>query len=77
MAKVKVNGSKPSNPAAAVGYADIKGQGRIPYGSSDPAPVAGGIATYGVDTNTKKPHKMTVRGAGAAIRGTSYLGYSS
>ena len=65
MAKVKVNGSAPGKTPEAVGYADIKDQGRIPYGKSAPAPMA----------NTSKPTKMTVRGAGAAIRGTSYIGF--
>ena len=58
MAKVKVNGSAPGKSPEAVGYADIKDQGRIPYGKSAPAPT-----------------KMTVRGAGAAIRGKSYIGF--
>ena len=65
MAKVKVNGSAPGKTPEAVGYADIKDQGRIPYGKSAPAPMA----------NTSKPTKMTVRGAGAAIRGKSYIGF--
>jgi|TARA_R110002153_G_scaffold24460_1_gene78082 hypothetical protein len=65
MAKVKVNGSAPGSSPKAVGYADIKDQGRIPYGKTAPAPMA----------NTDKPKKMTVRGGGAAIRGTSYIGY--
>tara|TARA_R100000544_G_scaffold19452_1_gene9347 strand:+ start:626 stop:829 length:204 start_codon:yes stop_codon:yes gene_type:complete len=67
MAKVRVNGSAPGKTPEAVGYADIKDQGRIPYGKSAPAPMA--------DTN--KPKKMTMRGAGAAIRGKSYIGYPS
>ena len=67
MAKVKVNCSAPGKTPEAVGYADIKGQRRIPYGNSAPAPMA--------DTN--KPTKMTVRGAGAAIRGKSYIGFPS
>ncbi len=31
MATVKVNGIPPKEPPAAVNYADIQGQGRIPY----------------------------------------------
>jgi|TARA_R110001592_G_scaffold285694_1_gene554205 hypothetical protein len=68
--KIKVNGSAPSNPPKAVPYADIKDQGRIPYGKTAPAPVAGGLKDF---ANT--PRKMKVRGGGAAIRGTSFMGY--
>jgi hypothetical protein len=60
--KIKVNGSAPSDPPKAVGYADIKGQGRIPYGKT--------MATDNV-------RKMKTRGTGAAIRGTSYMGSGS
>jgi len=68
--KVKVNGSAPSNPPKAVGYAEIKDQGRIPYGKTAPAPVAGGLTDF---ANT--PHKMKVRGTGAALRGLDCMGY--
>ncbi|HAF37968.1 MAG TPA: hypothetical protein DCG72_03205 [Gammaproteobacteria bacterium] len=61
--KVKVNGSTPKDAPKAVEYADIKGQGRVPYGKTAPAPMA-----------SNKPRKMKVRGAGAAIKGTSYMG---
>tara|TARA_R110000803_G_scaffold30663_1_gene69007 strand:+ start:354 stop:560 length:207 start_codon:yes stop_codon:yes gene_type:complete len=64
--KIKINGSAPSNPPKAVGYADIKGQGRIPYGKTAPAPMA-----------TDNVRKMKTRGTGAAIRGTSYMGCGS
>ena len=60
MAKVKVNGSAPGPSAKAVGYADIKDQGRIPYGKTAEA---------------KIPMKMTrgtVRGMGAATKGGGY-----
>ena len=68
--KVKVNGSAPGPSAKAVGYADIKDQGRIPYGKTAPAPVAGGLTDF---ANT--PRKMRTRGTGAAIQGTSHMGY--
>jgi len=61
---VKVNGSAPKDPPKAVDYEEIKGQGRVPYGKTAPAPMAG-----------DKPRKMTMRGAGAAIKGTKYIGY--
>ena len=60
--KVKCSGSKPKNAPKAVEYADIKGQGRIPYGKTAKAPMAG-----------DKPRKMKVRGAGAAIKGTDCM----
>jgi hypothetical protein len=68
--KIKVNGSAPSNPSKAVGYADIKGQGRVPYGKTAPAPVAGGLTDF---ANT--PRKMKTRGTGAAIKGLDFMGY--
>ena len=54
---VKVNGAPPSKTPKAVTYADIKGQGRIPYGKTAPAPVAGGLTDF---ANT--PRKMRTRG---------------
>ena len=68
--KIKINGSAPSKPPKPVGYADIKGQGRIPYGKTAPAPCAGGLTDF---ANT--PRKMKIRGTGAAIRGLDYMGY--
>ena len=62
--KVKVNGAPPSNPPKAVEYADIQGQGRVPYGKTAPAPMA---------SNT--PKKVKTRGTGAAIKGTMHMGY--
>jgi hypothetical protein len=59
--KINVNGTPPPSTPAAVTYADIKGQGRIPYGKTAEA---------------KIPMKMTrgtARGMGAAIKGGSYL----
>ena len=61
--KVKVNGSAPNDAPKAVDYADIKGQGRVPYGKTSPAPM-----------DSDKPRKMKMRGAGAAIKGTSFMG---
>jgi hypothetical protein len=60
MAKVKVNGSAPGPAPKAVPYADIKGQGRIPYGKTAdvkvPATMRRGVA----------------RGMGSAKRGGGY-----
>tara|TARA_R110000803_G_scaffold136281_1_gene203271 strand:+ start:305 stop:523 length:219 start_codon:yes stop_codon:yes gene_type:complete len=67
---VKVNGAPPSKTPKAVTYADIKGQGRIPYGKTAPAPVAGGLTDF---ANT--PRRMKTRGTGAAIQGTTHMGY--
>ena len=61
--KVKVNGSAPKDAPKAVDYADIKGQGRVPYGKTAPAPMA-----------SDQPRKMKMRGAGAAIKGTDFMG---
>ena len=68
--KVKVRGSSPSKPPKAVGYGDIKGQGRIPYGKTAPAPAAGGLTDF---DNT--PRKRKTRGNGAATRGLYHMGY--
>jgi len=62
--KVKYTGSAPKNPPKAVEYADVKDQGRVPYGKTAVPPMAG-------DT----PKRMTMRGAGAAIKGTKFTGY--
>jgi hypothetical protein len=62
--KVKVNGAPPSNTPKAVEYADIQGQGRVPYGKTAPAPMAS-------DT----PKKVKTRGTGAAIKGKMHMGY--
>jgi hypothetical protein len=61
--KVKFMGSAPSNPPKAVEYADIKDQGRIPYGKTADALMAG---------DTVK--RMKMRGPGAAIKGTKFNG---
>ena len=70
MRTVKCNGTAPGKAPKATNYADIKGQGRIPYGKTAPAPVAGGLEHF---ANT--PRKMKIRGTGAAIRGLDYMGY--
>tara|TARA_R110001606_G_scaffold33356_1_gene99719 strand:+ start:975 stop:1184 length:210 start_codon:yes stop_codon:yes gene_type:complete len=64
--KIKVNGATPSKSPKAVTYADIKDQGRIPYGKTATAPMCGDI-----------PRKMKMRGTGAAIQGTRFTGYST
>jgi hypothetical protein len=61
--KVKYMGSAPKDAPKAVDYADIKGQGRVPYGKTAPAPMA-------VDKMTK----VKTRGTGAAIKGTMHMG---
>jgi hypothetical protein len=61
MAAVKIVTNKPGAAPKAVEYADIKGQGRIPYGKSQDVKVP---------TSMKK---ATARGMGAAKRGGSYL----
>ena len=61
MAAVKIVTNKPGAAPKAVEYADIKGQGRIPYGKSQDVKV------------TTSMKKATARGMGAAKRGGSYL----
>jgi len=61
MAAVKIVTNKPGAAPKAVEYADIKGQGRIPYGKTADAPMGG---------DTMK--MATARGMGAAKRGGSY-----
>ena len=64
MAKVKFQGA-PAGPAPkAVPYADIKDQGRIPYGET---------ADVKVPTSMSR---MTARGMGAAVKGGGYNGCS-
>jgi|TARA_R100001230_G_C5655045_1_gene159922 hypothetical protein len=64
MAKVKIVINTPGPAAKAVEFADIKGQGRIPYGKTADAPMAG---------DTIKT--ATARGMGAAKRGGKYITY--
>jgi hypothetical protein len=59
--KIKTEGSAPSKTPKAVPYADIKGQGRIPYGETAPAP----MAEY-------TPSRKKTRGTGAATQGLMY-----
>ena len=60
---VKVNGSAPKDPPKAVEYADIAGQGRVPYGKTAVPPMAG-----------NKMRKMKMRVAGSEILVTIYMG---
>jgi len=60
---VKIVTNKPGPAQKAVDYADIKGQGRIPYGKTADAPMAG--TTF---------RKMKMRGTGAAIKGKDFMG---
>ena len=53
---------KPTKAPKAVEYADIKGQGRIPYGKTADVKVPTGMT------------RMTARGMGAAKKGGGYLG---
>ena len=64
MAKVKVNGSAPGPAPKAVPYADIKGQGRIPYGKT---------ADVKVTSGEMKARRGVARGMGAAKRGGGYI----
>ncbi len=61
--KVRYKGSAPKASAKAVPYADINGQGLIPYGKTADAPVAG-----------DKIRRQKTRGTGAAIKGTHFMG---
>ena len=61
MAKVKFQGAPAGPTPKAVPYADIKGQGRIPYGKTAPV---------------KQEHsypRLEARGMGAAKRGGKYI----
>ena len=62
--KVKFEGAPPSKAPKAVGYADIAGQGRVPYGKTAPAPMA-----------SNSPTKVKTRGTGAAVHGTMHTGF--
>jgi hypothetical protein len=64
MSSVKIVTNKPGPAPKAVEYADIQGQGRIPYGKAQ---------------DVKVPTKMsrsTARGMGAAVKGGSYISCS-
>jgi|TARA_R110000796_G_scaffold5016_3_gene19007 hypothetical protein len=62
MAKVRIVTNTPGAAPKASTSAEIKGQGRIPYGK-----------TKEVKVPTKMA-KMTARGMGAATKGGSYIG---
>ena len=62
MSAVKIVTNTPGSAAKAVEYADIKGQGRIPYGKAADVKVPMGMG------------KATARGMGAAVKGGSYIG---
>tara|TARA_R110000782_G_C14460096_1_gene373342 strand:- start:266 stop:487 length:222 start_codon:yes stop_codon:yes gene_type:complete len=51
----------PTKAPKAVEYADIKGQGRIPYGKTASVKIPTGMS------------KGTARGMGAAVKGGSYI----
>ncbi len=57
---VKIVTNKPGAAPKAVEYADIKGQGRIPYGKT---------ADVKVSVNMSR---ATARGMGAAVKGGGY-----
>ncbi len=59
---VKIVTNKPGPAPKAVEYADIEGQGRIPYGKTADVKVSVGMK------------EATVRGMGAAIKGGKYIG---
>jgi hypothetical protein len=62
--KVKIVINSPEKAPKVVEYAEIKDQGRIPYGKTADAPIP------------RKLSRRTARGMGAAVKGGSYLGYS-
>ena len=62
--RVKYMGSAPKDAPKPVEYAQIDDQGRIPYGKTADAPMAG---------DTIKT--ATARGMGAAKRGGKYITY--
>ena len=64
MATVKVTGAPPKEPPAAVNYADIEGQGRIPYKKIEEEATPN--TQYAKITRGKK------RGMGAAERGGKF-----
>ena len=60
--KVSIVTNTPKAAPKATTYADIKGQGRIPYGK-----------TADVKIPTTMP-RLTARGMGAAVKGGGYMG---
>ena len=61
---VKIVTNTPAAAPKATEFADIAGQGRIPYGKPEDVKIP------------TKMTKMKARGMGAAIKGGSYMGYS-
>jgi hypothetical protein len=70
MAKVKVNGSAPGPAPKAVPYADIKGQGRIPYGKTADVKVPEAVTYF---SGEMKMRRGVARGMGAAKKGGGYI----
>lgn len=64
MRTVKVNGMAPGKAPAATNYADIKGQGRIPYAKA--------TAEKTPQTKTGTITKGKSRGMGAMLRGGDF-----
>lgn len=64
MAKVKIVTNTPGEAPAAVGYADIKDQGRIPYRQI--------VEEKTPDTAKGKVTTGKSRGMGAALRGSRF-----
>ena len=64
MRTVKVNGVTPKEPPAAVNYADIQGQGRIPYKTIEEEATP--------NTQFAKITRGKKRGMGAAERGGDF-----
>jgi len=62
MSAVKIVINTPKDAPKAQAYAEIDGQGRIPYGEAKEVSVPTGMG------------KMTARGMGAAKKGGSYIG---
>ena len=62
MASVKIVTNKPGAAPKAQPFADIKGQGKIPYGEAKEVKIPTGMT------------RMTARGMGAAKKGGGYMG---
>ena len=64
MSKVKVNGVAPKEPPTPQNYADIQGQGTIPYKKA--------VEEATPDTMFAKVTTGTKRGMGSALRGSRF-----
>ena len=64
MSEVKHMGAPAAPTSKAVNYADIKGQGRVPYGKT--------VSRPGPSTGTGKMTVGKKRGMGAAQRGSRF-----